>query len=165
MDRCRHRCDGQATGQFLRTDHPRSLGRSGWLSRKGRYRRVRSQIRKAVKAQFGLRTYAVPARGSTGRGRRERQKNPCPTALQLGYGRGSSFLSSIPFWRNVNIEQMTYLIVQNQRPSGSTMSSWKLQQSSERTRLRQASKARNWPSAHRSRTALRALPEGHQAAG
>src|SRR3546814_8671583 len=123
MDRCRHRCDGQATGQFLRTDHPRSLGRSGWLSRKGRYRRVRSQIRKAVKAQFGLRPYAVPARGSTGRGRRERQKNPCPTALPLGYGRGSSFLSSIPFCRNWNIQQRTDLIVQNQRPSVSTMSS------------------------------------------
>src|SRR3546814_3635228 len=95
----------------------------------------------------------------------ERQKNPCPTALPLGYGRGSSFLSSIPFCRNWNIQQRTDLIVQNQRPSVSTMSSWKLQQSSERTRLREASKARNWPSAHRSRTALRALPEGHQAAG
>src|SRR3546814_10115026 len=87
------------------------------LSRKGRYRRVRSQIRKAVKAQFGLRPYAVPARGSTGRGRRERQKNPCPTALPLGYGRGSSFLSSIPFCRNWNIQQRTDLIVQNQRRS------------------------------------------------
>src|SRR3546814_14018365 len=95
---------------------------------------------------------------------RERQKNPCPTALPLGYGRGSSFLSSIPFCRNWNIQQRTDLIVQNQRPSVSTMSSWKLQQSSERTRLREASKARNWLSAHRSRTALRALPEGHKAA-
>src|SRR3546814_12203688 len=105
------------------------------LSRKGRYRRVRSQIRKAVKAQFGLRPYAVPARGSTGRGRRERQTHPCPTALPLGYGRGSSFLSSIPFCMNWTIKQRTDLHVQNQLPSVSTMSSWKLQQSSKITPL------------------------------
>src|SRR3546814_2074483 len=72
------------------------------------------------------------------------------------------FLIVHTFCRNWNIQQRIDLIVQNQRPSVSTMSSWKLQQSSGRTRLREASKARNWPSAHRSRTALRALPEGHR---
>src|SRR3546814_19016402 len=165
MDRCRNLGDAQATGQFLRTYHPRSLGRPGWLSRKGRYRRVRSQIRKAVKAQFGLRPYAVPARGSTGRGRRERQKNPCPTALPLGYGRGSSFLSSIPFCRNWTIQQRTDLIVNNQRPSVSTMSRWKLHQSPDTTRLREASTARTRPSANRSRTALTTPPERPQQNG
>src|SRR3546814_15456527 len=80
----------------------------------------------------------------------ERQKNPCPTALPLGYGRGSSFLSSIPFCRNWNIQQRTDLIVQNQRPSVSTMSSWTVQQSYERTRPREESNARHWTSDRKS---------------